>query len=149
MISYSLACRDCGHRFSSWFANSGGYATLAASGLLECPACAGHGVEKALMTPAVARPAPHPKPQTAGSAAPDASSGNGSDLARMALRAMRRIIEQSAEDVGPRFADEARRMHAGEIPARPVYGQATAREVAELRDAEIPLLAVPWVADHS
>src|SRR5277367_4595138 len=54
MIRYNLVCAK-GHEFESWFANSAAYDKQARRGLLECPACGSTKVEKALMTPRLAR----------------------------------------------------------------------------------------------
>ncbi len=39
------------------------------------------------------------------------------------LRAFREHVRQTADHVGDRFADEARKMHHGEIEHRPIYGR--------------------------
>ena len=47
------------------------------------------------------------------------------------------------EDVGPRFAEEARRMHHGETPERHIRGQSTPQETRELLEEGIPVLPLP------
>jgi hypothetical protein len=54
MIRYALVC-DQRHDFESWFANSGAYDKQARQGLVACPVCGSANVEKALMTPRLAR----------------------------------------------------------------------------------------------
>lgn len=64
---------------------------------------------------------------------------------------MARQIVARTEDVGQRFAVEARRMHYGEIEERPIRGQASPGETAELLDegiAVLPLL-LPDAATES
>ena len=52
MILYSLQCA-CGHGFDEWFSNSGEYGRMKDAGELECPACHGHDVTKAIMAPSI------------------------------------------------------------------------------------------------
>lgn len=58
------------------------------------------------------------------------------------LQAVRHVLAHT-EDVGPRLAQEARRMHYGEMDSRPIRGQASGQEVAELQDEGIDLWALP------
>ena len=55
------------------------------------------------------------------------------------LRASRELIANT-EDVGTRFAEEARRMHHGEVEARDIRGQATLKEAAALLEEGIGVL---------
>ena len=43
------------------------------------------------------------------------------------MRKLRAEIEAKSEYVGPRFPEEARKIHYEETPARGIYGEATAR----------------------
>ncbi len=54
MIRYNLVCAR-GHEFESWFDGSAAYDKQAKRGLVECPLCGSAKVEKALMTPRLAR----------------------------------------------------------------------------------------------
>src|SRR5712671_6769387 len=54
MIRYTLICNKR-HEFESWFANSAAYDKQAKRGLVTCPMCGSAKVEKALMTPRLAR----------------------------------------------------------------------------------------------
>lgn len=56
---------------------------------------------------------------------------------------MTRHLLESTEDVGSRFAEEARKIHYAEAPERAIRGQATREEAAELRDEGIEVFAVP------
>lgn len=64
---------------------------------------------------------------------------------RRALQVLRRHIEQSCENVGERFADEARRIHKGEAKTRGIYGEATQSETKALLDEGIEVASLPWV----
>jgi hypothetical protein len=58
------------------------------------------------------------------------------------LQALRQVVQQT-EDVGDRFADEARSMHAGETTERPIRGQTTWQEAQELLEEGIEVLPMP------
>ena len=53
------------------------------------------------------------------------------------------IIKQNFEDVGPRFAEEARQIHQGKAEERPIHGTATAKETADLAEEGIPFVTLP------
>jgi hypothetical protein len=52
-------------------------------------------------------------------------------------------VKQNFEDVGPRFAEEARQIHKGEAAERPIHGTATAQETKALTEEGVPFLALP------
>ena len=49
-------------------------------------------------------------------------------------------------DVGPRFAEEARRIHYGEKAQRGIRGHATREEAQALHDEGIEVMSVPLPA---
>ncbi len=61
------------------------------------------------------------------------------------LKALRHVIAHS-EDVGERFADQARAMHYGDAEPRSIRGQATPREASELIEEGIDVMALPMPA---
>lgn len=67
-------------------------------------------------------------------------------LQRQVMQAVRQIMANT-EDVGERFAEEARRIHYGESEARGIRGQATPDEAQALAEEgiEVVTLAVPSV----
>lgn len=125
MIRYELTCR-AGHSFEGWFRSSQGFEEQQAAGELSCPVCADTGVAKAMMAPALAKSRAPVDP-------------------RQMLRALRREVEAKCENVGSRFAEEARKIHSGEAEARGIYGDATATESEALADEGIPFARIPWV----
>jgi hypothetical protein len=165
MIRYALAC-DKAHTFESWFRDSGSFDDQVARGLVSCPFCGSTRVEKQIMAPSVARtgrdassgpageiedgrpattlPAPAPAPPAS---APMALMGEREQAFRALLRAVRQHVVDTAEHVGPRFAEEARRMHDGVADFRAIYGEATPEEVAELAEDGIDALQLPWIPD--
>ena len=58
------------------------------------------------------------------------------------MRAVREVMAQT-EDVGDRFADEARKMHHGEAEERGIRGQATREQAEALADEGIPVFSLP------
>ncbi|HEX2477800.1 MAG TPA: DUF1178 family protein [Geminicoccaceae bacterium] len=133
MILFDLRCKD-GHAFEAWFRDSTAYEDQVAAGDLACPVCGSAEVSKALMAPAV-----NSRPKI--DAAPAAT----------AMRAWRRVqdhIEKNFDHVGPRFAEEARKIHHGETEKRSIYGEATTAEAKELRDEGIEVSQIPWLPRH-
>lgn len=130
MIRYALRCSD-GHRFDSWFASGAEFDRLRQAGLLSCALCGVSAIEKDLMAPGV-RPAG------------DGALSAPASPAEQALAELRRRIEASAENVGREFAVEARRIHAGEAPARPIFGEARPAEARALIEEGVPIAPLPW-----
>ncbi|NEU12468.1 DUF1178 family protein [Methylobacterium sp. BTF04] len=153
MIRYTLVC-DGGHDFESWFPSSGSYDEQAARGLVTCPFCGTAQVTKGMMAPSIARAdrtaAPEPKHEPeatlpAPAAAPDAVTmlAEPEQRLRALLRAVREHVTKTADDVGAHFPEEARRMHYGESPARPIYGQASLDEARALVEEGIDVAPLP------
>lgn len=92
---------------------------------------------------------PPESPETAGPPAPvsreDARRIHVMGKIREAMVEMRRHVEDNADYVGPKFADEARKIHHGETRQRSIYGEATNAESEALRDEGIEFGRIPWV----
>lgn len=144
MIRYALRC-DRAHRFNSWFGSSADFERLSAGGLLSCAICGTTAVEKDVMAPSVARTAPSEEPQASEPAPLHAPASP----AEQAMTELRRRIELIAEDVGPAFASEARQIHEGAAPARPIIGEATTADARALANDGIPVAPLPWSARRS
>jgi hypothetical protein len=69
-------------------------------------------------------------------------SGRDAKLGQM-LQALREHVEENYDYVGERFADEARRIHYGEIESRNIYGEASSKDVRELKDEGVPVAPLP------
>ena len=171
MIRYALVC-DQHHEFESWFANSAAYDKQVKRSLVTCPSCGSAKVEKALMTPRLARSHSQsrqegpeeahqslqkketPAPQFA-EAAPDAMSRPApvaimtpqEQEFREKLRELRDHLVKNAEDVGSRFPEEARKMHYGETEHRSIYGVASAQDAEALHEEGIAISALPVLPD--
>ncbi|MEZ5751560.1 MAG: DUF1178 family protein [Paracoccaceae bacterium] len=130
MIRYSLKC-DNGHEFESWFASAAAFDALHASGHVTCAVCNSASVDKALMVPSVAKPLPQ------------APLSERSALEEQ-LEALRRHVEETSDYVGDSFADEARAIHLGEAPERPIWGEAKPDEARALIDDGVPVAPLPF-----
>ena len=117
MIVYSLRCKN-GHEFEGWFRDSASYDIQAEEGKLSCPTCNSRRVEKAIMAPAVA----------ASDRNPELSNPEARKM-RQFMTGLRKYVQENAEYVGPKFAEEARKIHYGESVERHIYGETTLEEV--------------------
>lgn len=131
------------HAFEGWFASEEDFQSQLERGLVQCPMCGSAEVRKALSAPRLnLRGAGDVLQEIA--ANPSAETGAPALAALQAawLQMARRVLSET-EDVGDRFAAEARRMHYGETEERGIRGRASAKETAELLEegiAVMPLL---------
>jgi hypothetical protein len=165
MIHYQLQC-DQDHPFDGWFKDSASFDRQAELGLIACPLCNSVKISRALMAPALGRGSRHGRDlQSSGEAAPAtapaASAGAVATLAppplaatagaempdklRSLLQRLRSEVEKNCDDVGPDFAEEARRIHYGERKPRGIYGETTPSEAEALADEGIAFGVMPWV----
>lgn len=158
MIRYKLRCHK-DHEFEAWFGSSSAYDKQAKRGLVTCPDCGSKKVQKALMTPGVstrsspqrvvAQPEPREAPEGSVSMAanvPPALAAQHNEMQQQFLALMRQVrkeVEAKAEYVGPKFADEARKIHLKEAEARGIWGEATLEEARELSEEGIDCLPLP------
>lgn len=139
-----------GHVFEGWFASEDDFQDQRARALVACPVCGDLQVAKKLSVPRFNLGAQAPPPARAASqatepaAAPRHTEGVGREQELQAawLRAARRIVAET-EDVGSRFADEARRIHHGDAPERAIRGQASPQETAALIEEGVPVMPLP------
>jgi hypothetical protein len=133
-----------GHGFEGWFASSEAFETQLANGQVECPVCGDTAIVKLLSAPRLNLGNAKPPQQAA---TPTASSNVPAELSPEArwMRAVREVLSKT-EDVGERFADEARKMHYGETEERGIRGQATPEQAEALIDEGIAVMALPMPA---
>jgi len=129
-----LRCHN-GHGFEGWFASDDDFLDQNGRRLIACPLCDDSVIVRLPSAPRLnlsgaREPAPPPVAQ--------------SDPQFAWLKAVRHILTHT-EDVGARFADEARRIHYGEVAERGIRGLASPDEREALRDEgiEVMALAVP------
>lgn len=140
------------HEFEGWFGSEDDYTSQLERGLLSCPMCGDVHIAKKLSAPRLNLRAARQAPETA---VPAASGGavamsnhpGNAELAALQARMLNALREVMAntEDVGERFADEARAMHHGEVEHRQIRGQASPQEALELMEEGIEVIALPMV----
>jgi hypothetical protein len=142
MIRYALKCPD-GHRFESWFQNAAAFDALTSADHVACPECGATAVEKSLMSPDVlpARSTTKAKPDEA---APQTTSLAPKTEREQAIATLRAKVEAASDYVGAQFAREARAMHDGDAPLRPIYGEASPDEALALIEDGVPVAALPF-----
>jgi hypothetical protein len=129
-----------GHRFEGWFASDEDLQSQTDRGLMECPVCADKTITRLPSAPRLnVSGAREPQP------AADAKPAPGQiEMTMQAawLRAVQQVMNQT-ENVGDRFAEEARRIHYGEADERAIRGRATPDEAEALRDEGIEVMSLP------
>jgi len=149
---FDLQC-DNGHVFEGWFASHEDYDRQQAQGLLCCPLCQSASVTRrpsaARLNLGQAAPANPVQTDTPRTDTRTNVTNVATDITRMQaawLRHLRKIVH-AAQDVGANFAEEARRMHAGQTQERAIRGTATPQECQELVAEGIDVMPVPDFLD--
>ncbi len=131
------------HGFEGWFASEDDFTSQLARGLVTCPMCGDTTITKKPSAPRLnlghgAQPAQSPRQDVV--AAQDPQLGM-----QAAWLAMARRILANTDDVGEKFAEEARRIHYGEIEQRGIRGKASQQETEALAEEgiEVMQLALP------
>lgn len=138
MIRFSLSC-DKDHAFDGWFRNGEDFDAQKARGLVSCPVCHSVEVGKALMAPAVSTGRKQDRIALA--------MGEEQRKALAKLKAMAEEAKKNADYVGDRFAEEARKIHFGEVEPRGIYGEASAEEARGLLDDGVEFVPLPAFPD--
>ena len=142
MILYNLRCHK-DHSFEVWFRDSSVYDAQRKAGELRCPVCGSKKVEKAIMAPRVASGA---SASDDGDTMPAPGGVDEAAVkAREALLELRNKIEETCDYVGPTFAEEARKMHYGEIEQRSIYGESTTEDAEALAEEGVEVRQIPWI----
>ncbi|MDI1238773.1 MAG: DUF1178 family protein [Polaromonas sp.] len=146
------------HAFEGWFASEDDFQSQLARGLVSCPLCADPAVRKMPSAPrlnlgtAAAAPAGASRELSVPAAAPAGSpshevmaAGGSPAVQAEFLKALRHVMANT-EDVGERFADEARAMFYGDAEQRSIRGQASRAEAVELLEEGIDVMPLPLPA---
>ena len=153
MIKYQLIC-DEEHEFEGWFGDSSAFEAQQQSGLLSCPVCGCGAVRRALMAPNLASPKTRksePAPVQPAEQAPPSAAALPPEAARRMhelmteMRALQTRIKDECRDVGSDFAEEARKIHYGEVEPEGIYGHVTTEEREALDEEGIDVLDMPWL----
>ena len=131
------------HRFEGWFDSEDDFRNQLARGQLQCPVCGDAAIVKRLSAPRL-NFGSTPEPGAVQRSPSDVGEPESAQLSRQASwLAMVRHIVANTDDVGRQFADEARRMHYGEIGQRAIRGEATVDEALEMIDEGIEVMPLP------
>ena len=142
MIVFDLKCGPAGHVFEAWFGSTEDYRDQRGRGLVCCPLCGSGDVDKAVMAP-----------RLGASSSEEAPAGSPADSKRIkemlaALATAQKEMLASSDNVGDRFADEARAIHLGEAAARSIHGRATRADAQSLIEEGIAVAPLPFpIAD--
>ncbi|MCG3190606.1 MAG: hypothetical protein LKCHEGNO_03374 [Burkholderiaceae bacterium] len=145
----NLRCSN-GHGFEGWFASDDEFMEQNGSGALQCPLCADSVITRMPSAPrlnlsrardVVPVPVATPAANDAADARPPAGDA-AVELQALWLKAARHVLAHT-EDVGERFAEEARRIHYGEVPERGIRGQVSSEQRDSLLEEGIEIFALP------
>jgi hypothetical protein len=156
MIRYALNC-DQGHDFESWFQGSAAYDKQVKRGLVSCPVCGSSKIEKAIMAPRLSGASKRPAAAEPVTEAPAPAAADKTPVAilspqetefRAKLKELREHLTKNADHVGPKFPEQARKMHYGEIEHRSIYGEASPEEAKDLHEEGIEFHPLPILPDE-
>jgi hypothetical protein len=148
VIVFNLGC-DKGHRFDGWFGSSDDYEAQRAKGMLECPVCGDKAITKLLSAPRLNLAGSGAVIDANESGAEQPVTAEAAERTRMLAaqtefyKQLRSMLEKS-DDVGERFAEEARRIHYKEIEPRQIHGVTTREEAVELLEEGVSVLPLPF-----
>lgn len=147
------------HAFEGWFASEDDFQGQLARGLVTCPLCEDPDVCKMPSAPRLNFGAtteiPDAAPPSRDLSVPAAPASRPAQEVMTAagspegqaqfLKALRHVLANT-ENVGERFADEARAMHYGDAEQRSIRGQASRSEAIELLEEGIDVMPLPLPA---
>ncbi len=150
MKVFDLQCEH-GHVFEGWFGSHDDYDAQQARGLVTCPVCQSAVIEKKLSAPRLnvghyAEPAQASESESREVVATSQNANQLAQLQAFVLQQMRELVSNT-ENVGERFAEEARRIHSGESDERPIRGIATREERESLAEEGIAVVSLPDFLD--
>ncbi len=166
---FDLQCSNS-HIFEGWFGSHEDYDSQQARGLVTCPVCHSDTITKRLSAPrlnvghfSASQIAAESGSDSSSEGAPSSSStalsaavqqaqsvvAASPELAQIQAAVMVQMREfiRKTENVGDRFADEARKIHEGESEERPIRGTATLEERESLAEDGIAVVALPDFLD--
>ncbi len=136
MIVFNLSCEK-GHRFEGWFGSADDFAVQVKDGSIDCPLCGSFDIVKQPSAPYISKRgnerSQEPQPVQV------------ANVTQLLHKKFVEYVLQNTEDVGGRFPDEARRIFYKEVAERAIRGTATIKEVTELKEEGIDVLAVSGI----
>lgn len=138
----NLRCAHA-HQFEGWFASEDDFQSQFERGLVECPLCADKAIIKLPTAPRLnVSGAREPSTEIVAASPEPPVSPEAMTMQSMWLRAVQHVMANT-DDVGERFAEEARRIHYGEIEERAIRGQATREDAIALQEEGIDVMSLP------
>jgi len=137
MLVLNLAC-SAAHPFEGWFGSAADFESQLQRGLITCPACGDAQIERRPNAPRLN--VAHARGETAPPA--DSVATDLVGLQQQLQQIVRQVIART-EDVGERFAEEARRIHYGETAERGIRGRTSPAEAEALADEGIAVMPLP------
>lgn len=129
MIVFNLYCSQ-GHDFEGWFDDHKDLKRQLKKGLVACPICGDEDVQQAPHAPAISR-------QRSSADHPD------SDAAMQLLgKQLKNYFINNFDDVGPKFAKEALKIHYGVQEPRNIRGVSTPDEEKMLQEEGVDFFKV-------
>tara|TARA_A100001011_G_C13970379_1_gene699027 strand:- start:23 stop:454 length:432 start_codon:yes stop_codon:yes gene_type:complete len=131
MKVFNLQCEE-NHSFEGWFQSEDDFISQNDKGLLVCPICDNNSISRL--------------PSAAHIQSNKTRKSNDYNINREVKKKLLEVAKQilkDSEDVGSKFAQEARRIHRKEAESRSIHGTATIEESNELREEGIDVLTLP------
>ncbi len=147
MIHYTLIC-EAEHTFEGWFRSSDDFDAQAAKGFVSCPTCGSTAIGRGLMAPNVRSAKLKDEREETAKRQSVMMPDQTQKMMLEALREIRKKVTENATYVGDKFAEEARKMHHGEIDHQGIYGEATSDEVSSLVEEGIEFQALPTLPEE-
>lgn len=157
MVIYDLECAF-GHVFEGWFRDSDVFARQLRDGQIHCSHCGVSHVQRLPSGFHIGSGGQHPgaavQPQVEKSAVTDTQNLAPQSAATLPtldpvtmMKAIHHFVNENFRDVGRAFADEAIRMHRGELSREPIRGRANAADQERLQDEGVACMLLPELPD--
>ena len=142
MIKYNLVCKNCNKSFDSWFASSKEYEKLKKLEHINCYNCNSLQVDKSLMSPNIVNLKKNKRSEKANT--------KKYENIKKTLKEYQKFIKNNFKYVGENFAYEARSIHYKDKKKTiGIYGNASLKELKELKEEGIEAEIVPWVKEEN
>ena len=137
MIVFNLVCKICSLEFEGWFESAREFDNQARKKIINCPSCNSPSIKKSLMAPNLSTKSNSKKEVKLKKAV----ANN--------IKKYRKIVENNFDYVGENFTYEARSIHYGKKKKKKgIYGNASLREIEELKEEGIETEMIPWINDN-
>jgi hypothetical protein len=152
MIVFNLSCSNH-HQFDGWFRSAEDFDVQSSKDLVECPLCGDREITKLLSAPRINVGAVNAQTESSDVASPGGQLADGQQavvdaatipgLQAHMLQQFKQFVLANTENVGPDFAETARKMHYGEIKHRNIRGRVSREESQALREEGIETVGLP------